>query len=452
MKAISRRTVLKGLGTAIALPFLDAMMPSRAFGATTSAASAAKAAIGPRRVAWLYVPNGITMQEWTPAAEGVGFELTRILKPLEAFREKLTVLSGLVCDKANPNGDGPGDHARAMAAFLTGAQPRKSEGATIRVGMSADQAVAERIGHLTKFPSLELGIEEGKQVGKCDSGYACAYSHNISWRNDTTPVVKDCNPQSVFDRLFGNADPRETAEAKAKREARRKSVLDFAMADARSLQGQMGASDKRKMDEYFASIREIEIRLAKSSTEEPQPLPEGVTRPGEIVMRDFPVHMKLIMDMMVLAFQGDLTRVVTLPFAGEASDMKYPWCDADVPHHSTSHHMNNPEKIELITKINVFHMQQVAYLLSRLDAIHEGNGSILDNSMIAYGSGNSDGNRHNHDNLPVLLMGKGGGTVASGRHVRYDNVPVNNLWVAMMDRVDAHHDKFGDATGSLKIS
>jgi len=449
---ITRRTALRGLGTAMALPFLEAMIPTRAFGATAGSAAARAAMIGPRRAVWIYVPNGIVMQNWTPAQTGSSYELTTILQPLAPFKDKLLVITGLECDKANPNGDGGGDHARAMSAYLTGCQPRKTGGANIKVGQSVDQAIAERVGHLTKFPSLEIGIEEGKQVGACDSGYACSYSHNVSWRNENTPVIKDCNPQSVFDRLFGNGDPRESAEAKAKREARRKSVLDFVMEDARQLQGQMGMGDKRKVDEYLASIREIEVRLSKSEKEPPTPPPDGAVRPAD-VKREYPDHAKLMCDMLVLAFQGDLTRISTFPFASEGSDQTYPWAEAPVPHHGTSHHMNDPAKLALLTKINLFHMQHLVYLLKKLDSIQEGNGSILDNSMICYGSGNSDGNRHNHDNLPFIMLGKGGGTVATGRHLKLETkAPINNLWEAIMDRMDAHHDKLGDSTGTLKIA
>ncbi|HEY4328168.1 MAG TPA: DUF1552 domain-containing protein [Phycisphaerae bacterium] len=444
---MTRRTLLRGLGTAVALPFLEAMLPRTAMGATV-----AKAAAGPRRVAWLYVPNGLNMATWTPETFGTGFELTRTMVPLAKFKDKLMVITGLVCDKANANGDGPGDHARAMSAYLTGAQPRKTGGADIKIGISVDQAIAEKVGHLTKFPSLELGIEEGKKVGACDSGYACAYSHNVSWRNETTPVIKDCNPQSVFDRLFGNNDPRETAEARAKREAQRRSVLDFVMDDAKSIQGKLGASDNRKVDEYLTSVREIEIRLDRTAKEPPPPLPEGAVRPAAGKPREYPDHAKLMIDMMVLAFQGDMTRIVTFPFASEGSDQTYPFADAPVPHHGTSHHMNDPVKLEYIAKINVFHMQQVAYLLEKLDGIQEGNGSILDNSLIAYGCGNSDGNRHNHDNLPFMMMGKGGGTIATGRHIKVDKVPINNIWMSMMDRMNASYEHLGDSTGRVSLT
>jgi len=444
MRSITRRTVLKGLGTAVALPFLEAMMPRRAMGAATAGITA-----GPKRVAWVYVPNGVTMQAWTPAQVGANYASTRILEPIAAFKDRTLVISGLMCDKANANGDGPGDHARAGAAYLTGSQPSKKVSDGMHVGVSADQVIAEKVGHITKFPSLEIGNEEGKQVGNCDNAYPCAYNANLSWRNESSPAVKDCNPQSVFDRLFGNGLAGESEEARAKRMTRRKSVLDFVMDDAKSLQNQMGTSDKHKVDEYLTSIREIEVRLSR--TDAKAEVPKDAVRPVSPGVRDFPDNCKLMIDMLVLAFQGDLTRVITFPFTNELSPMKYPWCGADVTHHGTSHHMNDPQKIELITKINVYHMQHFAYLLEKLDAIKEGNASILDNSLISYGSGVGDGDRHNHDNLPTLLVGKGGGTVATGQHIRVNRVPINNLWMAMMDRMNVHPTKFGDGTGVLKI-
>jgi hypothetical protein len=440
---------------------LDAMMPSLGMAAT---AASAAATAGPKRLAWIYVPNGIDMQNWTPAAFGADYELTPTLKPLAAFRDKMVVVSGLVCDKANPNGDGPGDHARAMAAYLTGAQPRKTEGANIHVGMSADQAAASRVGHLTRFPSLELGIEQGTTVGRCDSGYSCAYIHNMSWKNDMTPVVKDCDPRSVFDRLFGNGNPKESAEASAKRAVRRKSMLDYVLTDANSMQGSLGAADKRKLDEYMSSIREIELRIDRMNNEEPVHPPDGAVRPTNFVftsgtrasgnannIKNYPEHVALMLDMVVLAFQTDLTRVITLPFASEESNQSYPFADAPVPHHGTSHHQHDPAKMALLAKINLFHVKQLAYLAAKLDKIQEGNGSILDNSLIAYGSGNSDGQRHNHDDLPFLLLGKGGGRMVTGRHVQFDKMPINNMWLSMLDRAGAPIDKFGDSTGKFNL-
>jgi hypothetical protein len=445
---LSRRTLIRGLGTALALPFLESMVPSRRL--LAASISGAAPTFGPRRLAWFYVPNGVVIPNWFPTTVGRDFALSPTLQPLAPFRDKLTVISGLVCDKANPNGDGPGDHARAQAAYLTGVQPRKTGGANIKLGVSADQAVAAKVGHLTKFPSLELGIEEGKQVGVCDSGYSCAYSHSLSWRGESTPVVKDCNPQSVFDRLFAAGDPGETAEARARRENDRKSVLDFVLGEANAFTRTLGAADRQKMDEYLTSVREIELRLASTVT--PAAPPAGAERPAEGKPREYPDHAKLMLDMTVLAFQADLTRVITFPFADEGSDRTYPWADANVRHHTTSHHQNDPAKLELLSKINVFHMELFAYFLQRLDVIKEGNGSILDNSLITYGSGNSDGNRHNHDNIPLILLGKGGGTVSGGQHVRFDGQPLNNLWLSLMDRMGASYDRLGDSTGRVALS
>jgi hypothetical protein len=374
------------------------------------------------------------------------------------------VASGLACTKANPNGDGPGDHARAQAAYLTGVQPRKSEGSNIHLGISADQLAVKKIGYLTKFPSLELGMEEGAQ-GRCDSGYSCAYQHNLAWRNETTPVGKDCLPQSVFDRLFSNGNAGESAEARAKTLARRKSILDFVLSDAKTMQTKLSAADQRKLDEYLTSIREIETRLSKTSNGPSTPIPAGAVRPPAIDLAgatkkvgvstsasDYDEHLPLMVDMMVLAFQADLTRIITLPFADEESNQSYPWADAPVPHHGTSHHMGDPAKIAMLAKINLYHMKAVARLLEKLDKIQEGNGSVLDNSLIAYGSGNSDGQRHNHDNLPLLLMGKCGGSVQTGRHVQYDNVPITNMWLGMLHAAGAPADQLGDSTGIISLS
>ena len=462
---LSRRMVLRGLGTAMALPFLESAFPTRVFGAA-AATKLTQAAAGPRRLAWLYVPNGIDMQTWTPAAYGADYELSPTLSTLAAYRDRMLVISNLVCEKANPNGDGPGDHARAQAAYLTGVQPQKTEGANLKAGVSADQLAAEKIGHLTKFGSIELGMEEGQQVGRCDSGYSCAYIHNLSWRNEKTPMVKDCDPQSVFDRLFSNGDPRESEESKARRQNDRKSILDFVINDASSLQkNRLATTDKQKLDEYLTAVRDIEVRIQRMATDAPVKIPDGAVRPESFDRSSvhnvgvstsssvYPEHIKLMLDMMVLAFQADLTRVITMPFADEQSNQSYPWAGAgNAAHHGTSHHMGDPAKMATLAKINVFHLQQVNYLLGKLDAIKEGNGSVLDNSLIAYGSGNSDGNRHNHDNLPTILLGKGGGSINTGRHIDAKSVPLNNLWLSMLDHAGVQDDKLGDSTGKLSLT
>ncbi len=439
MKPISRRTVLKGLGAAVALPWLEAMAPWQAL------ASAPAGAAAPNRLAFLYIPNGVNMAEWRPPAEGPLGALPSILKPLEPVKDHLLVLSGLTADKARPNGDGPGDHARALAAFLTGCQPRKTDGADIRVGISADQVAAARVGDQTRLPSLEIGCEGGRQAGSCDSGYSCAYSNTISWRAATTPVPKEINPRLVFDRLFATTPPAE----RAARDLKRRSVLDFVQEDAGSLKAQLGATDRRKLDEYFSSVRDIELRIARSEKLPEVKLPDGTKKPDGIPA-GYEDHLRLMCDLLVLAFQTDVTRICTFVLANEGSNRPYPFIGVPEGHHDLSHHQNDPKKLAKIREINTFHMKSFAYLLTRLRSVREGDGTLLDHCLIAYGSGNGDGNRHNHDDLPVLLAGGGGGTLKSGRHLRYPiNTPLNNLWLSMLDRMNVKVPALGDSTGRL---
>ena len=447
-RPISRRTVLKGLGTAVALPLLDSL----AFAGPTPSASA----VGPvKRVAFMYVPNGIHMPAWTPGAEGALGKLPDSLAALDPYKSRLNVLSGLTLDKARANGDGPGDHARAMSAFLTGRQPRKTHGADIKVGMSADQHVAAVVGEATRFPSLELGIERGNQAGNCDSGYSCAYSNNMSWRSENTPNAKETDPKAVFERLFGGNDPKDVAAARAKREAYSQSVLDFVTEDAKGLGATLGGGDKRKLDEYLTAVREVEIRIEKMrkarAEQKPVPKPDMAAPTG--TPKAVVDHMRLMCDLMVLAFQTDLTRVVTLPFANDGSNKPYPVIGVSDGHHDLSHHGNNADKQAKIQKINAFHVEQLAYLLGKLQAVKEKDGTtLLDNVMLVYGSGIGDGNRHNHDDLPILLAGGGGGTVEGGRHLKFKfNTPLMNLNLALFERVGAPAKSFGDSTGVLKI-
>jgi hypothetical protein len=432
---ISRRTVLRGIGTAIALPLLDAMLPS--------AGAAPKA---PARMAFCYVPNGVNMAEWTPKADGANFELPDVLKPLAPHRQDLLVLTGLTADKARPNGDGAGDHARAAAAFLTGAQPKKTGGADIKVGTSVDQFAAQRIGDQTRLPSLELGIEKYQQAGSCDSGYACVYSTTLSWRSASSPVPIEVDPKAVFERLF-SARPNDPD--RDRRNRLRNSVLDSALEDARGLQGKLGGADRQKLDEYLTAVRELEQRIARADKLPPVTPPKGTAKP-EGIPRELPEHLKLMADLLVLAFRTDVTRVATFMFAREGSNRPYPFVGVSEGHHELSHHQNDPKKLAKIKAINTFHVEQFAYLLGQLKAVKEGDGTLLDHCLIAYGSGNSDGNRHNHDDLPILLAGRGGGTVKAGRHLRYpQNTPLNNLWLALLDRVGAPTDRLGDSTGKL---
>jgi hypothetical protein len=440
---ISRRTVLRGMGAMVALPWLEAMMPRSLLGGTGVSPVQA-----PRRMAFLYVPNGIDMANWTPAAEGALTTLPATLQPLAPFQKDLLVLSGLTLDKARPNGDGPGDHARAMAAFLTGSQPRKTHGADIRVGISVDQLAAQKIGKTTRFASLEIGCEGGKSSGNCDSGYSCAYSANLAWRNESSPVAKEVNPRLVFERLF--SAPGKGDDAAQRRERYKHSILDFVGEDARQLQNRLGGTDRRKLDEYLTGVREIEQRLVRVEQAPDIHAPAGAARPTGIP-KNYREHLRLMADMLVLAFQADLTRVGTFVFANDGSNRSYR--DYGVPegHHDSSHHGGSKVKKAKVQKINQFHIEQLAYLLDKLKSIKEGDGTLLDNCMIVYGSGISDGNRHNHDDLPILLAGKGGGTLKTGRHLRYaKNTPLMNLYLCMLDRVGVHVDSFGDSKGRLQ--
>ncbi len=434
---ISRRTILRGVGVGLALPWLEAMEPLVRLGQ-----AAEKKA--PVRAAWLYVPNGIHMKDWTPTEEGSNYTLMPILKPLEALRSDLLLLSNLTADKARPHGDGGGDHARAMSAFLTGCQPRKTDGTDIRAGVSADQVAAGRIGHQTRLASLEIGADRGWMAGNCDSGYSCAYSSTLSWRAATTPVPKEVSPKLIFERLFSTTPNAE----RVRRDARRKSLLDFVQEDAASLKGQLGVTDQRKLDEYFSSVRDVEQRIERAAHLPPVQTPTLKVPDG--VPGDLAEHLRLLSDLLVLAFQTDTTRVCTFVYANEGSNRPYPFIGVSEGHHDLSHHENKPAKQEKIAKINTFHTTQLAYLLTKLKSVREGAGTLLDSCLIAYGSGNSDGNRHNHDDLPILLAGKGGGTIQSGRHLRYPKeTPVANLWVAMLDRLCGNIDRLGDSTGSL---
>jgi hypothetical protein len=440
---IPRRTVLKGLGAVMALPWLEAMGLQTGWAAGNTPEKHA----APNRMAFLYVPNGVNMDGWRVGAEGaLPSKLPPILAPLNNVRKDFSVLTGLAADKARSHGDGGGDHARAMSAFLTGAQPRKTDGANIRAGVSADQLAASRIGDRTRLASLEIGTEASKLAGGCDSGYSCIYQSNISWRSATQPMPKEVNPKLIFERLFGAGSDLE----RQRRDAQRKSVLDMVREDFRELNGRLGADDQRKLDEYFTAVREMELRIAKSGTDGQPKLPVGAMAPKGIP-ESYAEHLKLLADLMVLAFQTDTTRVATFVLANEGSNRSYPFIGVRDGHHSISHHGHDPVKLAKIQDINVFHSTQLAYLLERLKSVKEGDGNLLDHSMIVYGSGNGDGDRHNHDDLPVLLAGGGCGTLRQGRHIVYQKeTPINNLWVSMLNRMDIRDVQLGDSTGELK--
>lgn len=441
LHTISRRTLLRGLGVSLALPWLEAMGPVVAW-ADDAGGKAKKA---PTRMAFIYVPNGKNMADWTPSAEGTSYELPHILKPLEEVRTDFNVLTGLTADKARPHGDGGGDHARALGAFLTGAQPRKTDGTDIRSGISVDQVAASRVGDQTRLASLEMGCEAGAMAGNCDSGYSCVYSSTMSWKSATQPLPKEVNPKLVFERMFTTTPAKERIE----RDRKRKSVLDFVREDAKDLQGKLSGNDVRKLDEYFTAVRDIEQRIERAAS-----LPEvkapDVTLPTG-VPSNYEEHIRLMYDLMVIAFQTDVTRISTMVVANEGSNKPYPFIGVSEGHHDLSHHGNDAKKKEKIRDINTFHTTQLAYFLKKLKSIPEGGGTLLDNCQIAYGSGNSDGNAHNHDNLPILLAGRAGGTIQTGRHIKYQNeTPLNNLWLSMLERMDIRLPFLGDSTGALQ--
>jgi hypothetical protein len=436
-KCLSRRTVLRGIGATIALPVLDAMTPALAAPVLKNA---------PVRLSFAYVPNGIIMKDWTPAALGKEFTLPRTLQPLELFRPDFMVLTGLDAHNGNALGDGPGDHARAGASFLTGVHCKKTMGADIRNGISADQIAAQALADRTRFPSLELGCEDSRTVGDCDSGYSCAYTNSISWRSPTTPMPPEVNPRLVFERLFG-ADAGLDPQTRAQRTFYRRSILDLVREDTASLVKTLGRADRRKLDEYLTGVREIETRIQKS--EKTRPVTPAIPPPAGIPP-EFSEYVKLMYDLQVAAFQADLTRVATMVVGREGSLRVYPEIGVPDSHHPLTHHRNNPEWIEKVVKINRFHVELLAYFLGKLKATPDGDGTLLDHVMIVYGSGISDGNRHTHEDLPILLAGRGGGTLQPGRHLTYpDGTCLTNLYAALLDRMGVHPKTIGDSTGEV---
>ena len=438
-KHLPRRTFLKGIGTAIALPMLDAMIPARA--ATPQA---------PVRLAFVYVPNGVVnIDWWKPKGSGRDFEFPRILKPLESLREDLFVLSGLDDHNGNALGDGPGDHGRAGASFLSGVHCKKTSGADIQGGTSADQIGAQAIGSRTRFASLELSCEDSRTVGNCDSGYSCAYTNSISWRSATTPNPPEVNPRLVFERLFGTADLSLSPEVRARRAEYRKSILDLVQADTKKLVTSLGANDRRKMDEYLNAIREIEQRI-ESAEKDNRAITPALDKPAGIPVT-FTEYAGLMCDLQLVAFQTDLTRISTLMFGREGSMRVYPEIGITDPHHPLTHHRNTPEWIEKVARINTFHVELFASYLKKLKATKDGDGSLLDHSMIVYGAGISDGNKHNHEDLPILLAGRGDGSLKPGRHIAFSpGQPMTNLYLMLLDRMGVQPEKIGDSTGKIE--
>ncbi len=429
-RPLSRRTLLKGAGATLALPMLDAMRPVTAL---------AQEVTGPPvRFLTYYAPNGVHMQTWTPATEGRDYALTPSLAPLAAHKDDLLVLSGLRNLPARP--DGPGDHAAGTGSFLTATHVFKTEGANIQNNISLDQRIANEIGGATPFASLELGAEGGSSVGNCDSGYSCAYSRNISWSGPATPVYKEVNPRAAFGRLFQGADPTETAESRARRRTFHLSVLDFVLEDARLLNAKLGRRDQAKVAEYMTGIRDLERRI-EAAESGPQCTPGS--RPDR--PEGLPEHLRQMADIMTLALQCDSTRVITFMLGNAGSNRAHRFIDIREGHHEISHHQSDPENFRKLQIIDRWEMGEFAYLLDRLKATPEGDGTLLDNTVVLWSSEISDGNRHNHDNLPVLLAGGAGGQLDTGRHVRYaDEPPIADLFIRIASLMGVPLDTFGD--------
>lgn len=437
-KTLSRRTLLRGAGAAIALPFLDAMIPAgRA--ATTQR---------PIRLAWVYVPNGIIMDGWLPDAEGKDFAMKSTMQPLEPFRKEMVVISNLTHANAKALGDGGGDHARAGAVFLTGVHPRKTEGADIHGGISADQIAARSLGAKTEIGSLELGIDEPYFAGGCDSGYSCVYTNTLSWRGPATPNPVEINPRAVFERLFGDGASSDPAARLARLEEQR-SMLDFVLDDLHSLGKGLGPRDKTKLEEYTESIRDIERRIQKaeehksvetSSLERPRGIPDL-----------YADHVGLMSDLLIAAFQADMTRVITFMMQREGSNRAFPEIGVPEGCHIPTHHMSDPAKIAKARRIDEHRIKVFTPLIERMSKTQDGDGSLLDHTILLYGAGIRDGNSHSHDNLPLALFGGKAAGIKGGNHVRCKpDTPMTDLLVTMLDRAGVPIENLGDSDGRLE--
>jgi len=435
-KHLSRRTLLRGMGVSVALPLLDSMVPAQTPLSKTAASSKS-------RLSCIYVPHGATMDKWTPSADGKAFEFTEILSPLEKFRDRVSIVSNLAHPAAGGVGSDAGaDHARSAAVFLSGVHPEQG---SIHVGTTIDQIAAQRIGQDTPLPSVELSIEE--VALSCGSGYACAYSNTISWKTPAIPLPMANNPQVVFEKLFG--DGSNNADRLARKQQSR-SLLDSVMDQVASLQRELPASDRTKLGEYLDDVREIERRIQKAENQIPADLKLPEAPVG--VPESFDEHFKIMFDLQVLAFRAEITRIATLMYARDTSGAVYPQSGIRDGFHVASHHSNNRANMDKFALINKYHVEMLAYFLDKLRSTPDGDGNLLDHSMVLYGSSMSNGNQHDHDPLPIVLAGGASGQLNGGRHMQYaPHTPMSNLLLSMLDKLGIQADKHGDSTGKLDI-
>ena len=444
----NRRGFLRGLGAAVSLPALEAFRPLMAQGVSRALATTESGA--PLRMAYLYIPNGVNMSHWRPNGTTASYKMGSTFEPMERHRKDFQIFTGFEQQFAAAGGDGPGDHARGTATFLTSARARKTAGSDINLGVSIDQVAARAVQNLTRLPSLELSADGVRKSGHCDSGYSCAYQFNLSWRSENQPMTPESKPRAVFERLFGAGDVRERAKSIGMRQATKRSMLDFIEADAKALHRHLGRTDQHKLDEYLTGVREIEKQIEKIEAMGLPPDP-GVGAPkGEPA--NYQEHLRLMFDMMVLAFKTDSTRISTFLMAHDGSNRSFKEVGVSDGHHNISHHQGKQDNLEKIAKIDRFYMEQLAYFLDRLKATEDVDGkSLLHNSMIVYGGCISDGNRHNHDDLPIVVAGNGGGAFKPGRHVELgENVPMANLYLRMLEEFGVKERRFGDSTGVLR--
>jgi hypothetical protein len=440
-KHLPRRTFLRGLGVTLSLPLLDSMIPAQTPLGRTAAAPQV-------RLGLCFIPHGAVMANWTPIGDGTDFKLSRTLAPLEPFKNQLVVISNLAHKNAAPAGPGDngGDHTRSPAVYLNGVHPKRTDGADIRAGTTIDQMAAEKIGQQTPLPSLELAIEDfSGLVGSCDVGFSCAYMNTISWRTPTTPLPMEINPRVVFDRMFGDG---ATAEERLERIEQERSILDAVTSDVRHLEGKLGANDRNRVAEYLDTVREIERRIQLAEKQNSSNIDVPATPSG--IPEDHQAHTKLMFDLMAVAFQAEITRISTFMMAREVSYRTFPMLGISEGFHPASHHQNNPERLENLTKINTYHVSLVAYFLDKLRSTPDGDGNLLDHSLVLYGSGMSNSNVHNHSPLPVLVAGGAAGRMKGGRHLKYpENSPMANLLLTILDKAGVPQESVGDSTGLL---